>query len=32
VSLDIADGRVQVVRAVSNPDKLQHLEGLPPNA
>ena len=32
VSLDIADGRVQAVRAVSNPDKLQHLEGLPPNA
>jgi RNA polymerase sigma-70 factor (ECF subfamily) len=32
VSLDIADDRVQAVRAVSNPDKLQHLEGLPPNA
>ena len=32
LSLDIADGRVQAVRAVSNPDKLQHLEGLPPNA
>src|ERR687892_985562 len=32
VSLDIADGRVQTVRAVSNPDKLRHLEGLPPNA
>jgi RNA polymerase sigma-70 factor (ECF subfamily) len=25
VSLDIADGVVQTVRAVSNPDKLQHL-------
>src|ERR687895_89697 len=32
VSLDIADDQVQVVRAVSNPDKLRHLEGLPPNA
>jgi RNA polymerase sigma-70 factor (ECF subfamily) len=32
LSLDIADERVQAVRAVSNPDKLQHLEGLPPNA
>ena len=32
VSLDIADDRVQVVRAISNPDKLRHLEGLPPNA
>src|ERR687896_1844171 len=30
VSLDIADDRVQAVRAVSNPDKLQHLEGLLP--
>jgi RNA polymerase sigma-70 factor, ECF subfamily len=29
VSLDIADGLVQTVRAVSNPDKLQHLD---PNA
>jgi RNA polymerase sigma-70 factor, ECF subfamily len=29
VSLDIADGVVQTVRAVSNPDKLQHLD---PNA
>jgi len=26
VSLDIADGRVQTVRAVSNPDKLRHLD------
>ena len=25
VSLDIADGLVQTVRAVGNPDKLQHL-------
>jgi RNA polymerase sigma-70 factor (ECF subfamily) len=25
ISLDIADGQVQAVRAVSNPDKLQHL-------
>jgi RNA polymerase sigma-70 factor (ECF subfamily) len=32
VSLDIADDQIQAVRAVSNPDKLQHLEGLPPNA
>ena len=32
VSLDIADDRIQAVRAVSNPDKLQHLEVLPPNA
>jgi RNA polymerase sigma-70 factor (ECF subfamily) len=26
ISLDIADGLVQTVRAVSNPDKLQHLD------
>jgi RNA polymerase sigma-70 factor (ECF subfamily) len=25
VSLDIAEGRVQTVRAVVNPDKLRHL-------
>jgi hypothetical protein len=25
--LDIADDRVQAVRAVSNPDKLRHLRG-----
>ena len=25
ISLDIADGLVQTVRAVGNPDKLQHL-------
>ncbi|MGH2756317.1 MAG: RNA polymerase sigma-70 factor [Actinomycetota bacterium] len=35
VSLDIADGLVQTVRAVSNPDKLRHLdpdaEPLPPS-
>jgi hypothetical protein len=31
-ALDIADDQIQAVRAVSNPDKLQHLEGLPPNA
>lgn len=34
LSLDIADGLVQTVRAVSNPDKLRHLnpdaEPLPP--
>lgn len=32
LSLDIANDQIQAVRAVSNPDKLQHLEGLPPNA
>jgi RNA polymerase sigma-70 factor (ECF subfamily) len=26
VSLDIADDRIQTIHAVSNPDKLQHLE------
>jgi RNA polymerase sigma-70 factor, ECF subfamily len=26
LSLDIADGLVQTVRAVSNPDKLRHLD------
>lgn len=29
VSLDIADGLVQTVHAISNPDKLQHLEPIP---
>ena len=28
ISLDIADGQVQTVRAVSNPDKLRHLDPL----
>jgi RNA polymerase sigma-70 factor (ECF subfamily) len=25
VSLDIADGQVQTIRAITNPDKLRHL-------
>lgn len=29
VSLDIADGFVQTVHAISNPDKLEHLEPIP---
>ncbi|HEV3473216.1 MAG TPA: hypothetical protein VG408_08450, partial [Actinomycetota bacterium] len=32
VTVDIADDQVQTVRAVSNPDKLQHLDALRPNA
>jgi RNA polymerase sigma-70 factor, ECF subfamily len=32
VSLDIADDLVQTVHAVSNPDKLRHLESLQPDA
>jgi RNA polymerase sigma-70 factor (ECF subfamily) len=28
VSLDIADGQVQTLHAVSNPEKLEHLRGM----
>lgn len=32
VSLDIADGQVQTVRAVTNPDKLRHLDTVVPGS
>ena len=29
MTLDVLDGRIQVIRSVINPDKLGHIEGQP---